>query len=316
MLSAPVRIFSFDAAQYRDRYAAQGWIHVRGGIDPAFLVYLSDFARTRGDSTHVEGLGIGGSKSQSVFEFSSEVDFPDELFDVVAEVAGCRREGLTLSERHLKTYNADAPPDPRPHKDRLSSLVSVGLSIDIPPGSCIELYPRDDVWVNPHNVAGNLLSALPDERQPEVTLAGKRPVRIADTAGDVVMFPGSAVWHLRRNSANAKNLYLKFNDFGSDPLGEDPMTDLMRARTLAALDGGGIGSLTAVLARRFDVIRRLATRVAEVKVLEADVWDSPPVALSEPEAEMLEGLGRGRAVAELDESSVRRLARSGVIDLI
>ena len=60
--------------------------------------------------------------------------------------------------------------------------MSVGLSIDIPQGSCIELYPSDDVWVKPHNVARNLLSALPDERQPEVT-AGKRPVRIADTAG-------------------------------------------------------------------------------------------------------------------------------------
>ena len=311
-----MRIFSFDAAQYRDQYAAQGWIHVRGGIDPGFHAYLRDFARTRFDSTHVEGLGIGGSKSQSIFEFSAEVDFPGELFDVVADIAGCRRERLTLSERHIKAYDADAPADPRPHKDRLSSLVSVGLSIDIPQGSCIELYPRDDVWVNPHNVAGHLLSALPDERQPEVTLAGKQPVRIADTAGDVVMFPGSAVWHLRRNSANAKNLYLKFNDFGSDPLGEDPTTDQMRARTLAALENGGVGSLTAVLARRFDVIRRLTTRVAEVKVLEADVWGSPPVSLSEQEAEMLEGLGGGCAVAELDESSVRRLARRGVIDLI
>jgi hypothetical protein len=194
--------------------------------------------------------------------------------------------------------------------------VSVGLSIDIPPGSCIELYPDDDVWVNPHNVAGNLLGALPAEGQPEVTLAGRRPVRIEDSAGDVVMFRGSAVWHLRRNSANAKNLYLKFNDFGSDPLGEDPRTEQLRSATLAALENGGVASLTAVPARRFDVIRRLTTRVAELKILEADVWGSPPVALSEQEAQMLEGLAGGRAVAELDESSVRRLARSGVIDLV
>ena len=64
------------------------------------------------------------------------------------------------------------------------------------------------------------------------------------------------------------------------------------------------------------MIRRLTTRVAEVKVLEADVWGSPPVSLSEQEAEMLERLAGGRAVADLDESSVRRLARSGVIDLV
>ena len=89
----------------------------------------------------------------------------------------------------------------------------------------------------------------------------------------------------------------------------------MRAHTLAALDDGGFGARTAVPARKFDVIRRVTTRVADVKVLEADVWGSPPVALSE-QAELLEGLAGGRAVAELDETSVRRLACHGVIDLI
>lgn len=311
-----MRIFSFDAAQYRDHYATHGWIHVRGGVDPDFYDYVQDFARARFESQQVEGRGIGGSKSQAVFEFGPDVDFPGELFDVVAGVAGCGREGMTLSERHIKFYDADAPADPRPHKDRLSSLVSVGLSIDIPQGSCLELYPRDDVWVNPLNVSSNLLGALPAERQPEVTLAGKQPVRIEDTAGDVVMFPGSAVWHRRRNAANAKNLYLKFNDFGFDPLGEDPSTDGLRARTLAALANGGLGSLTAVPARKLDVIRRLTTRVHAVKVLEADVGNSPPVALSEREATMVESLNGGRPVAELDESSVRRLATAGVIDLI
>ena len=54
---------------------------------------------------------------------------------------------------------------------------------------------------------------------------------------------------------------------------------------IAALDNGGVASLTAVPARRFDVIRRLTTRVAEVKYLEADVWGSAPVALSEQEAD-------------------------------
>ncbi len=311
-----MRIFSFDAARRREQYAAQGWVHIRGGVDPDFLLYLQDFARAQFESHHVEGRGIAGSKSQAIFEFSTEVDFPGELFDVVAAVAGCRREGMTLSERHVKVYDADAPADPRPHKDRLSSLVSVGLSIDVPQGSHLELYPSDDVWVNPLNVAGNLLGMLPAERQPEVTLAGKQPVRIEDAAGDVVMFPGSAVWHRRCSAANVKNLYLKFNDFGSDPLGEDPRTEELRADTLAALENGGLGSLRAVPARRFDVIRRLATRMAEVKVLEADVWGAPSVPLSVEEAALVESLDLGRTVAELDERSVRRLARTGVIDLI
>ncbi len=46
------------------------------------------------------------------------------------------------------------------------------------------------------------------------------------------------------------------------------------------------------------------------------MWGSPPVPLSMEEAAILEGLDHGRAVAGLDESSVRRLARAGVIDLI
>lgn len=311
-----MRIFSFDPADYREQYDTQGWVHVQGGVDPEFLAHLQDFARSKFDSHQVEGRGIGGSKSQAVFEFPEEVNFPGEMFDVIAGVAGCDRAGMTLSERHIKSYDADAPADPRPHKDRLSSLVSVGLSIDIPEGSYLELYPNDDVWVNPLNVSGSLLGALPEDRQPEVTLAGATPVRIEDRAGDVMLFPGSAVWHLRRNAASAKNLYLKFNDFGSDPLGEDPMTEELRTRTLAALENGGIGSLTAVPSRKFDVIRRLTTRVPEVRVLEAEVWDAPPVPLTEEEAAVVEGLNGGRPVSELDEQIVRRLASSGVLDLI
>ena len=311
-----MRIFSFDPADYRDQYATQGWVHVRGGVDPDFLAYLQNFARTEFASHEVEGRGIGGSKSQAVFEFPSEVDFPGELFDVIAGVAGCNREGMTLSERHIKAYDSDAPADPRPHKDRLSSLVSVGLSIDIPEGSYLELYPKDDVWVNPLNVSGQLLSALPEDKQPEVTLANATPTRIEDSAGDVMMFPGSAVWHLRRNAANAKNLYLKFNDFGSDPLGEDPSSDELRNATLAALESDDVGSLRAIPSRRFDVIRRLTTRVPEVKVLEADVWGAPPVPLTEDEAALIEGLNGGKPVSELDAEKVKRLAYSGVLDLV
>ena len=82
------------------------------------------------------------------------------------------------------------------------------------------------------------------------------------------------------------------------------------------LENGGIGSLTAVPARKLDGIRRLTTRVPAVRILEADVCDAPPVALSESEAAMLEGLDDGCAACELDKSSVRRLARAGVIDLV
>src|SRR4028119_1850320 len=108
-----MRILGFDPADYRDQYATQGWVHVRGGVDPDFLAYLQNFARSEFDAPQTAGRGIGGSKSQAVFEFPPEVDFPGELFDVIAGVAGCNREGMTLSERHIKACDSDAPGGPR-----------------------------------------------------------------------------------------------------------------------------------------------------------------------------------------------------------
>lgn len=54
----------------------------------------------------------------------------------------------------------------------------------------------------------------------------------------MIAFRGSAIWHCRRRAAGAINIYLKMNDFNSDPLGEDPVTDARRSATLAALEGG------------------------------------------------------------------------------
>ena len=55
-----MRIFNFDPAEQRERYAEQGWIHIPGGIDPEFLAALREFVDRR-DSHHVEGTGIGGN---------------------------------------------------------------------------------------------------------------------------------------------------------------------------------------------------------------------------------------------------------------
>ena len=64
-------------------------------------------------------------------------------------------------------------------------------------------------------------------------------MEIYDEPGDVMMFPGSAVWHLRRNSANTVNLYLKCNDFDCDPLAEDPSTERRRLDTADLLARSG-----------------------------------------------------------------------------
>jgi len=242
-----MRIFDFDPEQYREQYAEQGWIHVPEGVGAEFLRTLTDFVQEQFAEHEVEGRGVHGTKTQAVYEFPVQSGFPDALFDVIAAVTGLERKGLTLSERHVKAYDDDAPADPPAHKDRLSSQVSVGLSIDIPQDSTLVLYPIDHREVNPFNVSPDLRASLTHDELPENCLHGASEVVIADRAGDVLMFQGSSTWHKRRNAAGAINLYLKFNDFGSDPLGEDPATPARREATKAALAGGGdIGALVPV----------------------------------------------------------------------
>jgi hypothetical protein len=324
---ANMRVFNFDPGDYRDLYSEQGWVHIRNGVSPEFLEVLRDFALRQFVEHKVEGKAIGGTKEQALYEFPEAVDFPGELFDVIAEVGGLKRPTMTLSERHIKAYDDDAPAFPSAHKDRVSSQISVGLSIDIPEGSQLVLYPFEDVGVNPFNVSPALRESLEPEQQPDVVLQGAREVVINDKAGDVVMFPGSAVWHLRRHSARAVNLYLKFNDFNSDPLGEDPITPVRRAETLEALGEGddAVLALVPVLGRRLDTVTRQYTRNAWQEVVQANVWNERPVTLSEQEFRLVQSVDGERTAAELlggiglnggGTASIRRLAERGVIDLV
>ena len=233
-------------------------------------------------------------------------------------VAGLNRSSMTLSERHIKAYDADAPADPVPHKDRFASQVSVGLSIDIPQGSRLFLYPDTDVSVNPYNVSPQFLASLEPHQRPEVVLKGAPCVEIEDRPGDVGMFRGSAMWHGRRNGANATNLYLKMNDFNSDPLGEDPFTEERQRRTLELLASanGSAPQLRPVLARRLDVLARQISRDGQ-EVLQAHLWEEGPVVVSQTEWDLLHAMDGRRSVAELgaDAGAIERLARRGVIEL-
>ena len=324
-----MKIFNFDPADYADQYARTGWVHIPGGIDPEFLAHLKDFTARRFAEQHVEGKAIGGAKEQALFEFPAETDFPGELFDSIAALCGLDREGMTLSERHIKAYDPDVPPEQTAHKDRYASQVSVGLSIDIPAESRLVLYPHDEVWENPHNVSAALLEDLPPEKHPDTVLEGAREVEIDDTGGDLVAFRGSAIWHFRRRAASAVNLYLKMNDFGCDPLGEDPSTPARREATLAALDGGGNGSIESLVpvpARRLDAIERRYLREEWSERLEARVWESPPVPLADEDLRLLRELDGTAAMSELGgrlglapdalAERVRALAADEVIDLI
>lgn len=217
-----MQVFDFDPREYADTYRSQEWVHIREGITEEFHRMLLEYAREELGDHMLEDFAIKGKKEQSLFEFPEDVDYPGELFDVVATVCGLNREGMTLSERHIQCYEPNAAPEPQPHKDRFPSQVSVGLSIDIPEDSTLVLYPYDDRGINAFNRAADFTASLQPHELPEVVLKDARPVELKDRARDVVMFAGSTTWHLRRHAARSLNLYLKFNDFGCDPLGEDP----------------------------------------------------------------------------------------------
>jgi hypothetical protein len=326
-----LKIFAFDPVAYRDEYRSQGWLHVENGVTPNFFAILREFAEESFGEHKVEGRAIGGKKEQSLYEFPEEVDFPGELFDLVAELCGLDRSTMTLSERHIKAYDADADPDPPAHKDRAASQVSMGLSVDIPRESRLILYPFEHREVNPFNVSATFRDSLDPNQRPEVILKTAKEVEIDDSGGDVVIFPGSSMWHLRRNAANAVTLYLKFNDFNSDPLGEDPATARHRARTLEALasDGHRLTAMVPVVARRMDTVSRQYMRSRGEEVLLADVWGEDPVRLTEAQFEVLRGvdgrrnlgtlgdeLATNRLSAEAVRDEVVRLAERGVLDLI
>jgi hypothetical protein len=223
-------------------------------------------------------------------------------------------------------YQADADPLPRAHKDRYASQVAVGISIDVPEGSHLVLYPdveRDENLL----LRAGLVDELPPEARPEVVLQSAPEVTIFDAPGDVQIFPGSSVWHLRRNCARTVMVYFKMNDFDCDPLGEDPTTESTRAQTLATLDDADrFRSAHARLGRRLECVRREMARGTWVEMLYVNVWTETPQRISEEELALLEAVDGRPSVEQLlagidipaahAEASLRRLASLGAVDLV
>ena len=147
--------------------------------------------------------------------------------------------------------------------------------------------------VNPLLRAG-LIHALPPSEQPQQTLATARgEVVLYDKPGDVTAFHGSAVWHLRRQSASTVIVYLKCNDFGSDPLGEDPRTAGWRAVTEQLLvDEHTFRGAFPALSARFEGVTNEYGRNLDRHWLNVHVWERPPIMISDAEFEALKAVGR------------------------
>jgi hypothetical protein len=328
--AAPQRVFSFDPGQYRAQYAEQGWVHIKNAIDPDFLAYLLDFTQRQLTVTKLDRFAIKGKKEQSLFDFPEGGDYLPEVFDTVATVTGLNRSTMTLSERHIQAYETNADPSPVAHKDRFPSQVSIGFSVVVPPGSQLVLYPKDFRELNQFNAAAALNRRLQPHERPETILPSAGELVLEDEVGDVVMFPGSTTWHLRRNAANTVNLYLKMNDFDCDPLAEDPETAARRERTLQLLanNPAGLGEHRPTLSRRLDYIGRQWVRPHGDPTLHYALYGEEPLGLTEAQLQLL-GVADGTRslddlIAEIadgrDPAEVRRdalvLIEGGGLDLL
>lgn len=304
-------MFSVDLSSWAPEYQRNGWVHVRGGATTEFVDYVRAHIRATADND-LHGKGIGGAKEQLLLELPPRMDLETELLEPIAGLAGLDPRRLTISERHIKMYTADADPFPRAHKDRFASQVNVGISIDIPEDSHVVIYPETDALPNPLLRAG-LADSLPPDRQPDVVLAGDPGVEIFDRPGDVIAFPGASFWHLRRHCASAVIVYLKLNDFWSDPLGEDPRTE-QRGLWTARLAADPVAFAEAVprLGSRFESVTREYARDFGSAWLNANVWDQPPRMITEQELEVIQSIDDTSTVTTLSEKLAPSPAARGM----
>ena len=223
-------MFTFDPSRYAAEFAEKGFVHIRGGLSAEYLALLKrqiEEYTARNRLAHF----ARGDKQQSLYEFPDDYG-RDRLCEMVGQVGGLEPADVIVSERHIKVYEADADPEPMPHKDRYATQIALGFSVHVPPGSTLVIYPYDELSVNPFNAWAEFKAGLAPERMPNVVLKSARRVEIRDEAGNVVLFRGNSMWHYRARAAGTTMLYFKINAWNCDPIGEDPLSDDWRAATL------------------------------------------------------------------------------------
>jgi hypothetical protein len=321
-------MFKFDPRQYAAQFTSEGYVHIPKGAADEFYGKMAKQADEYITTSTMKEFAIG-DKQQAMYEFPNDADYVGELFDAVAGVTGLNRSAMVLSERHIKAYESTAEPEPHAHKDRFASEISVGISVHVQEGSTLVLYPYDDNGVNPFNTSVGLRASLSKEQYPEPALKKARRVEIKDAPGDVIMFRGHSIWHLRANPANTTMLYLKLNTFNCDPLGEDPATPGTRTRSQAAAAAPDeqLERMIPVIGRRVDYLHRHFNRNWE-EVPGVVLWGEKHFSIDEFELSSLRAMDGKRTVASViaavdgraDKQVVlkkfRRLALRGVIDLL
>jgi hypothetical protein len=161
---------------------------------------------------------VEGKKRQYLFDFASSADAL-EFRDQIAALTGTDPEKVAVSERHLKQYDERAKAFPAPHKDRGASRISVGLPIHLGPKSTVCLFPKMD---RSNNDGESALYLEAEDGADVVSLyQDSGAVFLHESVGDLVVFEGSSLFHERTQPAGTAIVYIKLNDRGLDPLGEN-----------------------------------------------------------------------------------------------
>jgi hypothetical protein len=328
-----MQVFKFSPEAYAAQYRRQGYVHIKGGVGPDFLAFAKQQAeRLIEDQRSLKDWEFKGKKEQFLFSFPADADYPVGVHHAIAGVTGLSAERMTLCERHLKTYDHSAAPNPPPHKDRVASEVAVGIPLSVSPQSVVILYPATQVAPNPHTTTALLRRSMDDHELPENVLKDIEPVKVDVQPGDVIMFRGSAIWHERLNPADTSILYLKFNSLRLDPLGEDPTTPAQRERTLKVLptlDDEQLLASRIEVSPRLTQISRHYTRLHWKEVIQAYIEGEKEFNLSEQDLQFFRQVENGKTVRgtlyrlgvpETEPSSwlasVRRLIALGGIDIV
>ena len=212
--------FKYDLTPFKAELHTKGYVHLKDVLSDAFVAELKEFnekamslAADENKSAQVEG-----KKRHFVFGFSSD-ETAREFRKGIACLTSMDEGKITISERHLKVYDAKANPWPSPHKDRCASQISIGLPIALSKGSTVAVFPTLDLSENPNDKA--MFISESDNINSQQAYIANEAVLLNETVGDLILFNGSSIFHERVNAAGTSVLYIKINDKGDDPLGEN-----------------------------------------------------------------------------------------------
>lgn len=311
--------FAFNVTAARRSYESEQWMHAPGGVsDELMAAVTAQVAELIGSPEHeVADWRYPDKKEQYLWELPAGLPI-ERLCGAVAECTGMDPDRTVLAERHLKVYSSVAPEMPAPHKDRSASMVTVGIGVDIPADSRLVLWPDSDMTYNPYPSASEWRNTRHADELPEVVTGDLDPVEVDLRRGDVIMFAGARFYHERLRPASTSVLYLKFNDLGIDPLGEDPRTVEAERRSQAIEARGRDGSTSVSVSPRVIGLRTDEFFPGLGSSVSARTFDAEHgVRLSAAEATLLHALAaNGSSSADrLDPDALATLLRKGLVVL-